>query len=418
MIKKIFLLSGLWAVLTLTACQSSKNEPLEEIIVDPEVNAEVVYPLDSRSIRTPDGANALDLETPLRCNVNWETQQMVLTLPFNNSVFRMERLERNDKLPRFEVTGFTFETMPAEKALYKLTKEAGIKLVAKDAPYASISAENLRGELSEVIAMIADAAEIYYSYDADRKTLTLSRKANFSLFVPKSRPIILALLDVLRGSGITDMTTDWSDYSVTFDADFELKNKINKLVNAFEDNPTLIAFDVKVFRIYPYGKQDVEWQELLQTFDFGTIKTTKTGVIGRSLTTSNDLNISTLRSFLGKQAMVVPVAEGKFVVPNLWFARFDIGKCSARDSIETDLSVLAKASLEHNNRIFSDITLEATNGQITQFKVRTRIGENFMIIGIPNQIFNKNSAKSETVVFMVPRIIRTIKSSKPIQNNL
>ena len=116
--------------------------------------------------------------------------------------------------------------------------------------------------------------------------------------------------------------------------------------------------------------------------------------------------------------MVVPVAEGKFVVPNLWFARFDIGNCSARDSIETDLSVLAKASLEHNNRVFSDITLEATNGQITQFKVRTRIGENFMIIGIPNQIFDVNSPKSETVVFMVPRIIRTMKSSKPVQNNL
>ena len=41
-----------------------------------------------------------------------------------------------------------------------------------------------------------------------------------------------------------------------------------------------------------------------------------------------------------------------------------------------------------------------------------------MIIGIPNQIFDKNSPKSETIVFMVPRIIRTMKSSKPIQNNL
>ena len=110
--------------------------------------------------------------------------------------------------------------MPAEKAMYKLTKEAGIKLVAKDAPYASISAENLRGELSEVIGMIADAAEIYYAYNAETKTLTISRKANFSLYVPKSRPILLALLDVLRGSGITDVTTDWADYSVTFEADF------------------------------------------------------------------------------------------------------------------------------------------------------------------------------------------------------
>ncbi len=405
-------------LLLCCVCACSSRQETKELSISDKIASDTIFPQDPNMIRTSKGASALDLETPLRCYVNWNTQEMITTIPYNIKAFNLVRNGKNDMLPRFEVTGFTFATMPAEKAMYKLTKEAGIKLVAKDAPYASISAENLRGELSEVISMIAEAAEIYYAYDADRKTLTLSRKANFSLFVPKSRPIILGLLDVLRGSGITDVTTDWADYSVTFNADFELRNKINKLVESFEDNPTLIAFDVKVFRLYPYGKNDVEWQDLLSSFDFGTIKTTKTGVIGRSLTTSNDLNIATLKSFLGTQAMVVPVAEGKFVVPNLWFARFDIGKCSARDSIETDLSVLAKASLELNNRIFSDITLEATNGQITHFNVRSRIGENFMIIGIPNQIFDKKSPKSETVVFMVPRIIRTMKSSKPLQNNL
>lgn len=379
----------LMAVGIIAAC-APKEKP-RELTLDEKIASETILPQDPNMIRTPKGASSLDLESPLRCYVNWNTQEMITTIPYNVKAFNMVRNGKNDMLPRFEVTGFTFATMPAEKAMYKLTKEAGIKLVAKDAPYASISAENLRGELSEVIGMIADAAEIYYAYNAETKTLTISRKANFSLYVPKSRPILLALLDVLRGSGITDVTTDWADYSVTFEADFELRNKINKLVAYFEDNPTLIAFDVNVFRIYPYGADDdIEWQDLLKTFDFGTIKTTKTGVIGRALTTSNDLNISTLRSFLGQQAMVIPVAEGKFVVPNLWFARFDIGKCSARDSLETGLSVLAKASLEHNNRIFSDITLEATNGQITQFNVRSRIGENFMIIGIPNQIFDKN----------------------------
>ena len=400
----------------VSAC--TPKHPQKELALEEKIASDTIFPQDPHLIRTSKGASALDLESPLRCYVNWNTQEMITTIPYNVKAFNLVRNGKNDMLPRFEVTGFTFATMPAEKAMYKLTKEADIKLVAKDAPYASISAENLRGELSEVMTMIADAAEIYYAYDADKKTLTLSRRANFSLFLPKSRPIMLGLLDVLRGAGITSITTDWSDYSITFDADFELKSKVNKLVEAFEDNPTLIAFDVNVFRLYPYGNKDVEWQELLNTFDFGTIKTTKTGVIGRALTTSNDLNISTLRSFLGQQALVMPVAEGKFVVPNLWFARFDIGKCSARNSIETDLSVLAKASLEHNNRIFSDITLEATNGQITHFKVRSRIGENFMIIGIPNQIFDKNSPKSETIVFMVPRIIRTMKSSKPIQNNL
>lgn len=379
----------LMAVGIIAAC-APKEKP-RELTLDEKIVSETILPQDPNMIRTPKGASSLDLESPLRCYVNWNTQEMITTIPYNVKAFNMVRNGKNDMLPRFEVTGFTFATMPAEKAMYKLTKEAGIKLVAKDAPYASISAENLRGELSEVIGMIADAAEIYYAYNAETKTLTISRKANFSLYVPESRPILLALLDVLRGSGITDVTTDWADYSVTFEADFELRNKINKLVAYFEDNPTLIAFDVNVFRIYPYSADDdIEWQDLLKTFDFGTIKTTKTGVIGRALTTSNDLNISTLRSFLGQQAMVIPVAEGKFVVPNLWFARFDIGKCSARDSLETGLSVLAKASLEHNNRIFSDITLEATNGQITQFNVRSRIGENFMIIGIPNQIFDKN----------------------------
>ena len=412
--------TGLMVILTgaVLAC-APKEQPRRELTTEERIASETILPQDPNMIRTPKGASSLDLETPLRCYVNWSTQEMIKAIPYNMKAFNLVRNGKNDMLPRFEVTGFTFATMPAEKAMYKLTKEAGIKLVAKDAPYASISAENLRGELSEVIGMIADAAEIYYAYDAERKTLTISRKSNFSLYVPKSRPIMLGLLDVLRGSGITDMTTDWADYSVTFEADFELQSKVNKLVSYFEENPSLITFDVNVFRIYPYSKDnDIEWQELLTTFDFGTIKTTKTGVIGRALTTSNDLNISTLRSFLGQKAMVLPVAEGKFVVPNLWFARFDIGKCAARDSIESGLSVLAKASLEHDNRIFSDITLEATNGQITHFNVRSRLGENFMIIGIPNQIFDKNSPRSETIVFMVPRIIRTMKTTQPIRNNL
>lgn len=191
------------------------------------------------------------------------------------------------------------------------------------------------------------------------------------------------------------------------------------LIKYFENNPTLVAYDVSVFRIYPYTKtSEIQWKDMLNVFDFGTITTAKTGVIGRVLTTTDELNISSLRRFLGQQAMVLPVAEGKFVVPNLWFSRFDIGKCGSRNSIEADLSILAKASLEKNNRIFSDITLENTGGQITQFSIRSKLGENFLIIGIPNELFGVSSPRSETVIFMVPRIIRTLKTSKPILNKI
>ena len=405
-------------ILALSACQNPKDETLEEIILDPEVNADVVYPLDSRSIKTPDGANALDLETPLRCNVNWETQQMLLTLPFNNSAFRLERLGTNDKLPRFEVTGFTFETMPAEKALYKLTKEAGIKLVAKDAPYTSLSGDNLKGEFTDVINMITEAAEIYYSYDAEKKIMTLSRRANLILYVPPSRPIILAFLDVLRGSGITDMTTNWADYSIIFDADIELKNKITALIGYFENNPSLVAYDVSVFNIYPNDGCDIAWKDLLDAFHFGTITTAQTGVIGRVLTTTNEISIENLRYFLGQKANIVSVSEGKFIVPNLWLSRFDVGKCGKIKCAEAELSILAKASVEKDNHITTDVTLETSKGQITQFKVRNKLGENFMIIGLPNEIFGQKAPRSETVIFMVPRLIKTLKTTETIKNRI
>lgn len=406
----------LFAVI-ITGC-TKKEEPI--VYNEKEmISADILHPQDPHTIRTPKGANALDLETPLRCSVHWKTQEMISVLPFNMTAFNLVKNGNNDILPRFEVTGFSFETMPAEKALLKLTKEAGIKLVAKDGPYARIAAENLRGEFTDVVNMITEAADIYYSYDASKKTITISHKANFSLFTPKSRPIMLGLLDVLRGSGITDATTNWADYSITFNADYEIRNKIMDLIKSFEDNPTLIVYDINVFRLYPYDQnKDVNWQDLLKAFDFGTIATTQTGVIGRVLTTSNELNINTLREFLGTQAMVMPVSEGKFVVPNHWLARFDIGKCGNRDAIEQDLSILSKSSLEQKNRIFSDITLEATGGQITQFNIRSRLGENFLIIGIPNGIFGVDKPKSETVVFIVPRIIRTVKTTSKIQNNL
>lgn len=412
------------AYLTLSACCLAKNaEPVSatpEVLPQndvPEYSA-VVKKYSYPEIRTPDGANELDLETPLRCFVNWDTQQMISSVPYNLNAFNLVKNTQNDSLPRFEVNGFSFNTMPAEKALLKLTKEAGIKLVAKDAPYAGISAENLNGDFTDVVNMIADAAEIYYTYNATNKTLRISRKANFSLYVPKSKAIMMAVLDVLRGAGITDFTADFDDYSITFDADYELKNQINNLINYFEENPVLLAYDVKVFNLYPYDSKGVKWQEIMHAFDFGSIKSTKTGVLGRILTTSNNINEASLTSFLSNQARVESVGEGKFVVPNRWFSRFDIGKCIPRDSIVANLSVLAKASFEQNNKIFSTITLETRDGEISQFSIRSKLGENFIIIGLPNSVFAKNSPLSETIMMVVPRVIKTMKTTRKLENNM
>jgi len=376
-------------------------------------------PQDPFMIRTTEGANALDLETPLRCNVNWETQQMILTLPYIRSAFKLERNGQNDPLPRFEVTGFSFDMMPAEQALVRLTKEAGIRVSSADGPYTSISAQDLKGEFSEVIKMIAESADIYYTYNAKDKILTLSRRVNMTLYTPHSRPIILGLMDVIRGAGITNITTNWSDFSITFDADVETQKKMTDLIKIFENSPTLIAYDVSVFRLYPYDTmRDIEWKEMLNAFDFGAITTAQTGVIGRVLTTTNDISIDKLRQFLGNQARIETVSEGKFVVPNLWLARFDIGKCSQPGADPYGMSLLAKASVEKNNEIFTDVTVEVTDGQVTKFNIRNKLGENFLIIGMPNELFGVNSPKSETIIFMVPRLIRTLKTNEAIKNKI
>jgi hypothetical protein len=229
---------------------------------------------------------------------------------------------------------------------------------------------------------------------------------------------MLAVLDVLRGAGITDFTADFDDYAITFDADFELKNQILNLINYFEENPVLLAYDIQVFKLYPYSQDGVEWQQIMQAFDFGSVKSSKSGVLGRVITTSNAINSSSLVAFLSRQARVESVGEGKFVVPNLWFSRFDIGKCMARDSALANLSLLAKASFEQNNRIFSNITIESRDGEISQFSVRSKLGENFLIIGLPNTVFGQTTPQFETVIMVVPRLIKTMKTNKALVNNL
>ncbi|MFI3241890.1 MAG: hypothetical protein R3Y43_04915 [Alphaproteobacteria bacterium] len=419
--KKIIIL----AILILCSCsfQEDNNQfDLHKALQESNrlgMDVKLASPINKNTIKTTIGAQDLDLEKPLRCYVNSQTQQMITSIPYNITAFDLVKNGANDPLPRFEVAGFSFEKMPASQALYKLLKEADIKLIAKDGPYTKIAAENLRGEFSEVVNMITTAADLFYTYNAHSKTLNISRKANFTLYAPKSLPITLALLDVLRGAGITDLTTDWSDYSITFDADYELKNKMMTLISYFEENPSLITYDVYTLRVYPNNKETgVDWQTLVQSVDFGTIKTAKTGVIGRLITTSNKININNLLEFLGTQSNVDVISEGKFIVPNLWLSRFDIGKCGDLHNFEAGLSLLTKTSLERGDRIFSTITLDTPEGELTKFDIRSKLGENFLIIGVDNDVIESQDNQSELVMFIVPRIIRTLKTVKHLENNM
>ena len=421
--KKYFQLFSIIALLVLSACNRYAQEDETIISYDvennPHVSTALVLPQqDPYMLRTSFRANDLDLETPLRCNVNWKTQEMVQILPHNNISFRIDRNDVNDPLPKFEVKNFTFDNIPAEQALFKLTNEAGIKLVAKDAPYPTLYGKNVNGSFKEVVEMISRSADLFYRYDAKMNSIILSRRASFTLYAPSSRTLLLGFLDILRGAGITDMITNWRDYSISFETNLETMNKINELINEFENNPTMVMYDVSIFRVLANEACGVVWKDLLNDFDFGSIATAQTGVIGRVLTVTNDISNDEIRKFVSKYATIQDISEGRFVVPTRWFSRFDVGRCGKIDDMEYPLSLLAKAEIEKNNRILSEITLDTTEGEITKFKVRNKLGENFLIIGLPSEIFGPANPGTETIVFIVPRLVRLLRTDETIKNKI
>lgn len=413
----------LFSLLSFVACNAYQSDE-ETVITNTTVNGSatdnfIILPQENPyMLRTTFRANDLDLETPLRCNVNWKTQEMVQILPHNNVSFRIERNDVNDELPDFEVRNFTFDNIPAEQALLKLTQEANIVLVAKDAPYPNLYGKDLNGSFKEVVEMISRSADLFYRYDAKTNSLILSRRASFTLYAPSSRTLLLGFLDILRGAGITDVVTNWRDYTVSFETNLETMNKINELIADFENNPAMIMYDVSVFRVIPKEPCGVVWNDLLKDFKFGTIATAQTGVIGRMLTVTNDLSLEQLQKFVAKYATIENISEGRFVVPTRWFSRFDVGRCGKLDNMEYPLSILARASLEKNNRIYSEVTLDTTEGEITKFKVRNQLGENFLIIGLPSEIFGSAFQGTETIVFIVPRLVRMLKTDEKIKNRI
>ena len=87
-------------------------------------------------------------------------------------------------------------------------------------------------------------------------------------------------------------------------------------------------------------------------------------------------------------------------------------ECKLRDKC------IAKAEIEKSNRIFSVITLDTTDGEITKFKVRNKLGENFLIIGLPSEIFGPAVEGTETIVYIVPRLVRLLKTDEKIKNKI
>jgi len=371
------------------------------------------------NIKTLDKAERFDMEIPLRCNVDWKDQKLSSSEPFDKAKFTLTRYDFGDALPEMKVKNFSFDKDSVDNVYKKLFENTSIKVVAKEGPYDKISSTDIEGKLAEVSEIISDNADVYTIYDTKIKRLTLTRKAKWMLNIPASKPIILAVLDAMRGMGLENIVVDWEDKTARFESDRFTERKVRDLIRKFNEDQVMVGFDVDVYRITPNDASGLNWMELLEAFREGTVKTSLPGIIGRILVTDPDLTNNNLRKFLAKRGKVALISEGNFVLPNRWQGRFDIGLCTRDDLLETDLQILAepkfteRLSDEELSRFETKFILRTAKGEMANFVVNSRFNENFIVMGIPTQYFeagppNYIPKNTELVLFISPRIIRLV----------
>ena len=360
--------------------------------------------------RTTRAAEMVSLESPMRCTIQEMPQKLMTVIPFKQSAFKLEKAETTDPLPRYEVTGFSFDGQTAERVFHKLVDEAKIKVVAEGGPFPELAAENITGELAEVVNMIANAADVYYRYNEQQKVLIISREIKWNLRVPERREVLLAVLDSLRGSGIHDLLVNWEESVISFSGDKKIEEKVGKLIEMFDTEPKLIVFNARVLRVKPFSpSKEIVWQELIDSFGANKIKFMLNGVLGRALVTDYDININSLKKFLKTRGSVTQVSEGTFIAANKWKARFDVGRCGYMSMPEAQLSIMAQTELYGERRMNSEVTLDSDQGEITAFTVQSQLGNNIVLIGIPSSSYSNSLNGYETIVVLTPGIIKLVK---------
>ena len=354
---------------------------------------------------------AVNIETPARCQIALHNNEIMTSLPLKDGAFEMQTMDKSDALPRYEVNDYTFKDMPLDLALQNLVSEAGIKVYSDDALFPEVSGDHIRGELSAVIDELTAAGDVFYRYDAKQKQLILSRWARFVMKVPGGRIGMYTILDALRGANITNLQPDFGTNEIYMRVNMEKKKTITELVDAIKQSPSLLLFDIQVYRLtkaQPNVK--LNWQNIVQNFGVEKVNSSVNGIMGRVLSMKNQPNSRNIIDMLRQYGSVNVISEGVAIMPNDWKVRFDIGQCAKFQTPEQNLSMVFQSSILSNNRAESNIALDTQDGEITAFHTVYNIDDMLNVIGIPGKVFNPAWGDNiEYVITLKPRMVRLVK---------
>jgi len=349
-------------------------------------------------------ARFINIETPFRCSVNrYENLKITTTLALKEGDFKLTYFDKMDDLPRYEVNGLSFTKKPIDEALQKLVDEADITVYTEDGFYPSMDADNVFGELTDVVEELTKSGEIFYRYDAVKKELYLSRKGRFELQLPDNRMVMLAILDALRGAGIADSRPDWKNNTILMTLTQSEKKTVEDLMGYIVNDGYLLLADTRVYTARPKTPM-VNWQKAVRRFGVGRVYSANNGLMGKVLTIGNQIPEQEFLRTLGTEFALLPVSQGVAIVPNGWKMRFNVGQCSFNDRLTT-LSVLLNARIRTPEKVETNITLDTRGGELSSFNTISAIDNELIIAGVPNP----GSPKEELLATLKLRLIRLVK---------
>lgn len=359
------------------------------------------------------GARFLNHESNLRCQTNPKSvgREFVSSIPFDEKAFVFKRRFAGDLLPLESVSDFNIYNKTVDDAFRDLMRPFDIRVVCVDGPFPNITANDVKGELSQITNSLAEVGDVYATYKENTRILEVSRKAEFIVYTPRSTEMLLAMLDGLRGLGIYDLTPDFSEYAVTFRADKNTERRVNRLLATFSTEPTMVAFDARLFRICDKELCN-PWNEVITQFGVGNVISSTNGMVGSAFAAHGALNEKTLIKYLEDQDVFYQlIAEGTYIVPNGWQSRFDLGKCSLYQAPERSVSLLTEAVTRGSG---ADIRISVDNeiGEISTFALPSRFEDNIFIINIPLSAVAGDALqneKGELFMILSPRLIQTVR---------
>lgn len=420
-LKKLFALIAL-GFLTSCANQTAQTQQqqydtinvVENFVIDE--NSVPIFP--KKAALTTDTARRFSIDLPKRCEVNWDNQTVISVVP--EEKIEIVRLGVGDDLPELNVSDYDFKQLTVKQALDRLLDGTDISVVEDEEVIEKISGSISSGSLSDAVELMAKMGRVYYSYDAAAGEIHLNHRAKWMVKMPKDENIVMALLDAMHGADMRNLLVDWQDKTVVFEGNYQTEREVAKIISDIASKKYMLAWDIDVYRVYPRTDNPIIWMNLLPAFGDNNIKMSIPGIVGRALVVSPEINTKTLQEFLSQQANVVLISQGRFVIPNGWQSRFDIGQCSKEDRLETDLIIGATAKYGDfggRDKIDAKIVLRTSNGELSSFNIPSSIGDNYIIIGIPTHSFVTTpetliSPFAELVVFMSPRIISIVDAEK------